>query len=173
MTDAAPPDQAAAARMWQEYVEARPAAVAACGEHTVERFGDSAELADELLELVLSGRKRATAELVDEFRARGDELPRVGSHWVVCDGSGAPRLVLRSTELRLGTFDRVDAAFAADEGEGDRTLETWRRGHRSYWERTCAARDAQWSEGDEIVLERFRVVWPPEVADPGTFPINL
>jgi uncharacterized protein YhfF len=155
--------------MWQEYAAARPAAVAVCPEHTVERFGDSAELADELLGLVLDGRKRATAELVGEFRARGDDLPRVGSHWVVCDGTGAPRLVLRSTELRIGTFDQVDAEFAADEGEGDRTLESWRRGHRGYWERTCAARGATWSEDDEIVLERFRVVWPPDLADPGTF----
>ena len=169
MTEPAAPDLAAAQRMWQEYAAARPAAVAACPEHTVERFGDSAELADELLALVLGGRKRATAALVSEFAANGEDLPRVGSLWIACDGGGAPRVVLRSTELRLGTFPTVDAAFARDEGEGDRSLESWRRGHRRYWERTCAARGVTWSEHDEIVLERFRVVWPSEVADPDTF----
>ena len=34
-------------------------------------FGDSPKLADELLGLVLEGRKRATADLVSEFEARG------------------------------------------------------------------------------------------------------
>lgn len=48
-----------------------PAAARLCPDYTVERFGDSAELADELLEVALDGRKRATAELVEEFGVNG------------------------------------------------------------------------------------------------------
>ncbi|MFW6773424.1 ASCH domain-containing protein [Nocardioides sp. CPCC 205120] len=163
---AGPLDVAAAERMWAEYAAASPAAVRAAPELVVDRFGDTERLADELLALVLSGRKRATAELVAEFVARSEELPRVGGHWVVCDGRGAPRAVLRSTGLRLAAFTEVDAAFAHDEGEDNRTLESWRREHRRYFTRTSAARGAAWDERDEIVLERFAVVWPPEHADP-------
>ncbi|GGK56926.1 hypothetical protein GCM10011509_01650 [Ornithinimicrobium pekingense] len=152
--------------LWQEYAAAHPEAVAACPEHTVERFGDSEALADELLELVLAGGKRATSALVADFVAEGEQLPRVGSHWVACDGRGTPRVVLRSTELRIGTIDTADTAFARDEGEDDLTLESWRREHRRYWTRTCAARGESWTEDQEIVLERFTVVWPPEHADP-------
>jgi uncharacterized protein YhfF len=165
MTEPARPDLAAAARMWRDYALARPAAAQACPEYTVEHFGDSARLADTLLALVLTGDKRATAELVAEFAARDQALPRIGSHWIACDGAGAPRVVLRSIELRIATFDGVDAAFAFDEGEGDRSLESWRADHRRYWERTCAARGAAWSPEDPIVLERFAVVWPPDLAD--------
>lgn len=136
-----------------------------CDEYTVEGFGDSAALADQLLGLVLSGRKRATAELAEEFAARGDRLPRVGSHWIACDSTGAPRAILRSTELRLATFDEVDATFAFDEGEDDRSLESWRVEHEKYWRRGCAARGVQWSPELEIVLERFTVVWPADAAD--------
>ncbi|WP_432477601.1 ASCH domain-containing protein [Nocardioides sp. GXQ0305] len=163
--DLAPPDLAAAQQMWQEYVAARPVGVAAGDEHTVEQFGDSRGLADELLRLVTHGPKRATAELVAGFATSGDPLPRVGSHWIACDGAGRPRVVLRSMELRIGPFDSVDEAFARDEGEDDRTLKSWADNHRRYWQRTCAARGAVWSEEDEIVFERFAVVWPPELAD--------
>ncbi|QGQ20813.1 ASCH domain-containing protein [Cellulomonas sp. JZ18] len=149
--------------MWADYVAAHPGV--AGDEYVVDRFGDSAALSDALLEVVLAGRKRATADLVAEFAARGEPLPRIGSHWVVCDGAGRPRLVLRSTDLRIATFGAVDERFAYDEGEDDRTLDSWRREHRRYWQRTCAARGAVWSEDDEIVLERFAVVWPPEHAD--------
>lgn len=159
------PDLVAANRVWEEYAAARPDAVRACPDHTVEQFGDSVGLGDELLGLVLDGTKRATASLVAEYLEADEPLPRVGSHWVACDGSGVPRVVLRSTELRIGTFDEVDAAFARDEGEDDRTLASWQEGHRRYWLRTAAARGAAWSEQDEIVLERFAVVWPPEHAD--------
>lgn len=164
-TPPAPLDTDAAERMWSAYAAAHPRAVAAAPDHTVDRFGDSAELSDELLDLVLHGPKRATADLVAEFVARGETLPRVGSHWVACDGAGTPRAVLRSTELRVGTIVDADEAFARDEGEDDRTLGSWLREHRRYWERTCAARGARFSDDDEIVFERFRVVWPPEVAD--------
>lgn len=163
--DALPRDLAAATAMWESYRTAFPAAVQASPEYTVEHFGDSPRLADELLEVVLSGRKRATSELVADFLARGDAVPRIGSHWIACDSTGAPRIVIRSVELRVGGFASADAAFAADEGEDDLSLDSWRREHRRYWERTSAARGDTWSEGDEIVFERFAVVWPPEHAD--------
>ena len=151
--------------MWQEYAAAHPEAVAASPEYTIERFGDSQRLADDLLSLVLTGKKRATAELVADFVARGDEVPRIGSHWIACDGRGVPRIVIRSTELRLGSFASADAAFAADEGEDDLSLESWRREHRRYWTRVSTAQGRQWSEEQEIVFERFTVVWPPPHAD--------
>jgi uncharacterized protein YhfF len=148
--------------MYQDYVAAgiHPTD----GELAVERFGDSAALADELIALVLAGRKRATAALLDDFRAQGDPLPRIGGHWIACDGSGAPRCVLRTVELRLGALDSVDDAFAWDEGEGDRTRASWLAEHLRYFRRTQAARGDAWSDDLEVVFERFSVVWPPEVA---------
>jgi uncharacterized protein YhfF len=162
----APPDRDAATAMWAAYAASRRAADAVDDDdYTMEHFGDTARLADELLEVVLSGRKRATAELVSEFAHRGDPLPRVGSHWIACDSTGAPRIVIRSLQLSIGPFGSADEAFAFAEGEDDRTLASWQREHRRYWARTCRARGAVWSEDDEIVFEHFAVVWPPEHAD--------
>lgn len=163
--DLPPMDTAAAEELWRAYTAAHPDAVAAAPEYTVECFGDSPGLADELLALVLSGRKRATADLAAEFRHRGDRLPRIGSHWIACDGDGAPRIVIRSTEFRIGPSTSVDAAFAFDEGEGDRTLETWTADHRAYWARVAEARGATWVESEDVIFERFAVVWPPAHAD--------
>ncbi|OAH50331.1 ASCH domain-containing protein [Microbacterium oleivorans] len=160
-----PLDRDTADRMWADYRAAHPAAAAAGPEYTVEHFGDSPRLADQLLDAVLNGPKRATSELVAEFFEHGDQLPRIGSHWIACDGTGAPRIIIRSTELRVGPFASADAAFAFDEGEDDRSLESWQREHRRYFTRVAAARGAEWSEDDEIVFERFAVVWPPEHAD--------
>ncbi|WP_258063380.1 MULTISPECIES: ASCH domain-containing protein [unclassified Pseudoclavibacter] len=158
-------DRAAAAAMWDAYRAANPGAAAAAPEYSVENFGDSVELADELLALVTHGPKRATAALVEEFAEEGELLPRIGSHWIACDGRGRPVVVIRSTELRVGPFDSVDEAFAYDEGEDDRSLESWRREHQRYWERTRAAVGREFTPQHEVVFERFGVVWPPELAD--------
>lgn len=160
---AGPPDTAAAAAFWRDYVAAHPHAVVPGDEDEVVRLGQSRGLAEDLLGRVRHGAVRATAELVADLAHRGAALPRLGAHRVVCDRHGPPALVLRTVELRLATFREVDADFALDAGHGD--LRGWREEHRAEWERTSAARDAAWSETDEIVLERFRVVWPDELAD--------
>ncbi|MCC9176839.1 ASCH domain-containing protein [Arthrobacter sp. zg-Y750] len=152
----------AAANLWDAYAAAFPAQAAAAGTYNVEAFGDSSALADELLALVLDGTKRATSSHVAEYVDEGEPLPRIGLHWIVCDGDGVPRVILRTTELRLGTFNDADEALARDEGEDDLSLDSWRREHQRFWERTAAARGGSWSESDELVFERFEVVWPAQ-----------
>ena len=161
----APVDRAAALDLWEAYRAARPELATDAEPPSVEQFGDHPELTDELLDLVLDGTKRATASLVAEFAAEGEPLPRVGSHWIACDSTGRPRAILRSTELRVAVIDQVDEAFASDEGEGDRTLAWWRDGHERYWRRATARLGFEWTPESEIILERFDVVWPAEIAD--------
>jgi uncharacterized protein YhfF len=155
----APVDHAAAEALWEAYRAARPDRATDSEPPSVEVFGDHPELTDELLGLVLDGTKRATASLVAEFAAEGQPLPRIGSHWIACDSTGRPRVILRSTELRVATFDDVDERFAFDEGEDDRTLESWRENHRRYWQRVAPAAGFEWTPQHEIVLERFEVAW--------------
>ena len=161
---AVPLDVAAARRMWREYREAN-AGLPPDDDLPVDCFGDSPALADELIAFVVDGPKRATAAMVAAFAADGEPLPRVGGHWVACDGSGTPRVVLRTRELRVGPLSSVDAQFAWDEGEYDRTLESWLAGHRRYFSRECEQLGLEFSDDVEVCFERFDVVWPPEVAD--------
>ena len=156
-------DLAAAGRMWADYVAAHPDRSSPQPES--ERFGDSPELADELLDLVMQGPKRATAGAVADYRHAGEELPRIGAHWIVHDGTRAPQVILRNTELRIGPLDSVDDAFAWDEGENDRSRASWLDAHTRFFRRTLGRIGVEFHEGIEVVFERFRVVWPPELAD--------
>ncbi len=157
-------DRDAGLQMWAGYRSEYPH-LPDEGEPPLECFGDSPELADELIAFVTDGPKRATAGLVAAYAADGDPLPRIGAHWVACDGSGAPRVVLRTHELRIGPLDSVDAQFAWDEGEYDRSLESWLDGHRRYFRRECERIDIAFSDHLEVVFEWFSIVWPPELAD--------
>jgi uncharacterized protein YhfF len=112
-------------------------------------FGDSPELADELLELVLIGRKTATCWAASE----GGKGVEVGKRWIVKDGQGRPSAILETVELMRRRFEEVDAAFARDEGEGDRTLVDWRAAHMAYF-----TRRGEFSLDMELYCERFRLV---------------
>ena len=111
-------------------------------------FGDGPELADELAELVLAGKKRATC-----WAAGEGPRTRVGRQWVVLDGSGVPIAVIETIELTQRRFDQVDAAFAFEEGKGDRTLASWRRAHRNYF-----GRQGTFAPDMPLYCERFRLV---------------
>jgi uncharacterized protein YhfF len=125
----------------------------------VEAFGDSPAMADELVALVLAGTKRATAALVSDFTREGSALPVPGDHWIALDGQGRPACVLRTTQVRVGPLDSVDAAFAHDEGEGDRTVQWWLPAHRRFFVRQAEREGAVFDESVEpVVFERFEVV---------------
>lgn len=112
------------------------------------KFGDGPELADQLLDLVLSGAKTATC-----WAARDGDLTVVGKRMIACDSTGADRAVIETIELTRQRFCDVDAAFAADEGENDRSLEGWRAAHRGYFER-----NGGFTEDMDLWCERFRLV---------------
>jgi uncharacterized protein YhfF len=95
-------------------------------------FGDHPALADELVGLVLEGKKRATCWAVSE----GLKGAAVGKGMVALDGKNIPRVVLKTIELTQRRFDQVDEAFAYDEGERDRSRAYWREEHERYFTRT-------------------------------------
>ena len=147
---------------WQAFAAATGSDTAS---HTVVAFGDSPEMGDALLALVLSGRKRATASLVRDYAARGEPLPRKGDFAIVVDGRGHPKCIFRTAEVVVKPLADVDDAFAWDEGEGDRTRDYWLRAHRQYFSAQAEREGFDMDDGIETVFERFEIVWPLEVAD--------
>jgi uncharacterized protein YhfF len=125
---------------------------------TAEFFGDSVELADELLDLILHGPKRATAGAHDEYLREGAQIPYEGMHSIVLDGRGAPRALLRTTDVRIGPLSSVDDRFAWDEGEGDRTRDSWLRDHGAFFERYLPTVGLEFSPDMPTVFERFELV---------------
>jgi uncharacterized protein YhfF len=114
-------------------------------------FGDSPELADALLALVVAGRKTATCGALRDYVADGEPMPEVGRRDVVLDGRGHPAAIIETTEVTRHHFDDVPVDFALAEGEGD--YAEWRAGHIDYFTRTGG-----WSPDLMLVCERFRLV---------------
>lgn len=124
-----------------------------------EPFGDSVELADELLALILHGPKRATAASYDEHVHSSEPLPRVGQLSIATDGAGRARAVLRTTDVRVGPLSSVDDRFAWDEGEGDRTRASWLADHQAFFRRWLPQVGLAYSPEMATVFERFEVVY--------------
>jgi len=86
-------------------------------------FGDdNPRVTKELNELALARKKTATTT----FPVPKPQHWDVGDLSIGLDEHGQPCFVMRTTELNVVNFDHVDAGFAADEGEGDLSLEYYK-----------------------------------------------
>ena len=72
---------------------------------------------------------------------------------VLNDSTGRSRAVLETVSLEKQRFCDVDEAWAQAEGEGDGSLDYWRRAHRAFFER-----EGGFAPDMELWCERFRVV---------------
>jgi uncharacterized protein YhfF len=150
-----------ASRLWDAFLASgTPDALAAAGAtYSAWQFGYGVEQGNRLLACVLDGPKRATAGSLWAYEAEGEAVPAPGDHSVILDGHGVARCIIRTTGVDIVPFDEVDAAFAYDEGEGDRSLEYWRDVHWTYFARELTELGLEATPDMPVVCERFEVLF--------------
>jgi uncharacterized protein YhfF len=116
-------------------------------------FGDNPELANKLASLVMTGVKTATCGALWQYEAEGVPVSKVGAREIVLDGAKNPLCVIEYAEVFISPFNAVDAKFAYDEGEGDRSYAYWRETHERYFRR-----QGPFSEDMPVVCYRFRMI---------------
>lgn len=122
-------------------------------------FDDNEASCTELAALVLAGTKRATTGALWVLEAAGKRVPRAGDLNIVTAWDGTPLCVIETTAVEVVAFDDVRAEFAAREGEGDRSLATWRRDHWDFLGRECTRIGRVRDLRMPCVCEDFEVVY--------------
>jgi len=145
---------------WQKFLSTLPASSPYHSKTPSEGgYGDSPELANELIQLVLEGKKTATCGSLWEWEAEGNPIPKVGDIWIELDGDDNPVCITETVEVTIRNYNEVDADFARDEGEGDLSLEYWREAHRNFFSRTLPKIGKEFSEDMPLVCERFKLIY--------------
>lgn len=126
-----------AQEMWKQY--------GGHGAYETVGFGDGSE-ADVLADLVLQGKKRATTSAYYWIQSGEDKLPRSGDCCVVLDSKHNAVCVIKTTRVYVTEFCKVSAEHAALEGEGDHSLDYWRREHRRFFSEDLAGTGQAFSD---------------------------
>jgi uncharacterized protein YhfF len=109
------------------------------------------ELRRQLVEAVLRGEKTATAGLLTDYEAEGEQPEPAGSRSTLLGYEDEPVAVVELTESRVVQAAAIDERFARDEGEGYESVDDWRIAHERFFGRRIEPET-------EIVAIRFRVV---------------
>ena len=134
------------------------------GRLRVDGYGDSAELSESLLQLIRSGRKRAGTGLLWAYEHDGEEIARTGDVEIVIDHRNDPALVTRIISAEVVPYGEVTGEYAAIEGEGDGSLEYWRKAHWAFFSRECERIGRDPRESMPVICCVFEVldVVPPQ-----------
>ena len=122
-------------------------------------FCSDEDSANHLADLVVQGEKQATASLLWSYEADNEPLPEVGQLSVITNWKGEPQCIVEVTEVEIKPYIEVTAEFAFIEGEGDKSLEYWRKVHWEFFSKECDENGKQPTEEMLVILEQFKVIW--------------
>lgn len=147
-------------KMWEMYLEKLGENINDTElKYTSWHFCDNKEDADELVELAKIGTKRATASLHLLYDFEGERIPEVGDISILTDWDGKAQCVIKNEKVSIIPFKEISEENAATEGEGDKTLEYWRRAHKGIFESDAKSAGMVFNDDMLVVFEEFRVVF--------------
>lgn len=145
-----------AQEMWNAYMKK-------CGsEHAEYEAWAFGEDADELAELVVCGKKTATASAYPLYEREREPLPRAGEYSVILDSREQAVCVIRTDRVYVTPFREVSEEHARREGEGDGSLAYWRQVHERFFRQEMKEAGLSFDEDMPVVCEEFSCVYAGE-----------
>ena len=121
-------------------------------EYEAWAFGDDS---DKLAELVKDGIKTGTSSAYEIYALEGEDIPIEGEYNVILDSRDRAVCVTKTVRVYVTPFCKVDSRHARLEGEGDLSLEYWRRVHEAFFTADLASSGLSFDEMTPIVCEEF------------------
>jgi len=151
-------ENASARNIWGNYLNAHL-------EHAFEHapsitfFGDNEIDANTLADLTKKGLKKATSHSLLGFQNRNEKLPKIGDFIVVTNWGGEAQCIVRVTSVKLKPYFSIDTSYAQIEGEGDKSLDYWRKTHWNYYTRELQKFGREPRESMIIICQEFEKVY--------------
>jgi uncharacterized protein YhfF len=122
-------------------------------------FCDTKKDADECAELVVKKIKQATSPSVWWFEKNNEKLPEVGDLAIITNWNHEPKAIIRTKKVKIVKFKDITAAYSFIEGEGDKSLEYWKKVHWNYYTNEMKKHNEEPNENMKIVCEYFETIW--------------
>jgi len=128
-------------------------------EYDAWQFGDDPDL---LAQLVLEGKKTATASAYPLYALENEPIPEADQYSVILNTKDEAVCIIRNIRVTIVSYREITAEHAFKEGEGDRSLAYWRKVHEAFFTQDMAASGLTFDESMPVVCEEFEVVYPKQ-----------
>lgn len=115
-------------------------------------------ISNELLNMVISGQKKATSASYEIYKLGIQVLPKVGDLNIITDFHGNPRCVVKNTGVTILPFKDLTYEIVKREGEDD-SLESWKESHYRFFSSESKELGYVFNDDMLVVFEDFEVVY--------------
>lgn len=143
--------------MWTDFASAASMDVGDLPD--VWHFCDNEKDANTCAQLVIEGKKRATAPSLWYFESKNEKLPLAGDLALVTNWDGVAKCIIRTTKVTIIPYNEITERHAQAEGEGNGTLEWWRAAHWDYYQRELNGTNYKPKSDMPIVFQEFECIW--------------
>ena len=126
------------------------------GEYEAWSYGVAA---NKLADLTNRGIKTATASAYVLYEIDEEELPKENSYSVILDEDDNAICIIKTTKVYVVPFNQVSEDHAYKEGEGDRSLNYWRKVHKEFFTPQMEEAGLSFTEDMLVVCEEFEKVF--------------
>jgi uncharacterized protein YhfF len=148
-----------AENLWHEFLDQQEGFASLEEVPEAVHFCDNEEDANVCAKLVKKGIKQATSHSLLGLQYRNEKLPKIGDFKVVTDWEGNAQCIVRTTKVQLKPFFSIDKEYAIKEGEGDKSLDYWKKTHWDYYTRELEAFERLPRESMIVVCEEFEKIY--------------
>lgn len=113
---------------------------------------------DELMALVIAGKKTAFFTSWATYAIDQEPLPISGELYIVVDRAGKPQCVIEIDSVAVLPFNEITWEMAKQEGE-DENLETWHEKQQEYLTDEGAVLGFEFTPDIKLVFQTFHVVY--------------
>ena len=145
-------------QLWNRFVAENPS-YAQLDQPKTGYFGDNEKDANILADLVQKDIKKATSHSLLGLQYRQEPLPHLDDIFAVTDWAGNAKCLVKTTSVKLVPFFAIHAEHARMEGEGDKSLDYWKKAHWDYYTRELEPFGRTPRESMIVVFERFEKIF--------------
>lgn len=120
-------------------------------------FENNEKAANELLNLVLQGKKRATSSAYIVYELEGLPVPKIGDQSIITYFDGTKGCLIETTDVKIIPYNEMTYDIIKLEGE-DENLESWKYNHEKFFKEDGRLYGYEFSEDMLVVFEIFDVI---------------
>ena len=145
-------------RLWERFLESNPD----YSNQSIPKsgyFGDNEKDANILAELVQKDIKRATSHSLLGLQLREEPRPKLDDLFIVTDWAEKAKCLIKTTSVKMVPYFAIHAEHARMEGEGDKSLDYWKKVHWDFYTRELEPFGRLPRESMIVVFERFEKIF--------------
>ena len=145
--------------MWDSFIESNPEF------KDIEMpeswyFHNNEKDANRLVELIVSGKKRAGSGLYSWYEEANADLPKVRTKHIITDFDGKARAIIEIIKVDTIPFNQISKDYAEmDMGTKIEPLKKWKKAHWDFFASAMEESGEKPTEEMLIVCEKFETIW--------------